>query len=361
MSHLFDPCSFAGIPLRNKFVRSATMENMATVDRVPSERLLDLYEELACGEVGMIITSSVRPHQDLDKVSKGKNLCIGDDRVIPEFTELVGRVHRHGSKIAMQLGSFFRYEGDMVAPSADSYLGKNSSKSPRKLEVVEIQDIVDRYGKAGKRARKAGFDAVEIHAAHGFPLSQFLSPLFNKRADKYGGSKKNRVRILLEIIESISGEAGKDWPIFVKMNTSEFLEGGFDINDAIDAAQRMAECGLCAIEASGGMPPGHHCTWLGPTSKGKWVEGYFREYAAVMKAKVSVPIMLVGGLRDLRMIEEISMKGEADLFSLCRPFIREPHLVKRWRAGDKSPAKCISCNGCSKLLMDGDPVHCVLE
>jgi len=359
MSGLFEPYDFCGITLKNRFVRSATMENMTTREKSPSQSLCILYEELARSGVGLIISSSVRADRRWDPSHTSRNMCIDHDDVIPAFTELTRRIHAFESKVAIQLGSFYRYDGDLVAPSPVPYL--NSPEScPRALRFEEIQKIVEKYGEAADRARRAGFDAVQINVAHGFPLCRFLSPHFNRRVDEYGGSAKNRSRIVIEITHEIKKRAGNDFPVFVKMNVADFCKGGMIVDEAIEMARIMTEHGVFAIETSGGGS-GHDVTWLGPADPAQWFEGYFAKYAAAFKAELAVPVILVGGLRDVISMEDYVSRNLTDLVAMSRPFIKEPQIVRRWMDGDIRPAECVSCNGCLDVVKKGESVHCITE
>ena len=359
MSRLFEPYDFCGIELKNRFVRSATVENMITPEKMPSERLFNLYEDLARGAVGLIITSSTRPDRNWQLVPESKNMCIDRDELIPGFSSLAERIHAHGSKVAMQLGSFLKYGEDLVAPTSIIYKWA-PDVTPRTLTTDEIGEIIKTYGDAGERAHKAGFDAVQLHVAHGYPLCSFLSPLFNQRDDRYGGSAENRARIIIEMAAEIKNRTGEDFPVLIKMNVADFCEGGMVIDDAVEVAKIMAQNGIAAIETSGGAS-GHEVTPLGPVEDSKWTEGYFLEYASAIKEAVDVPVILVGGLREMNMMEEVLAQGKADLFSMSRPFIKEPAIIKRWMEGNGEPSDCISCNGCMDLFTDGESIECIVD
>lgn len=356
---LFQPFEFCGMALRNRIMRSATMESMATPAKLPSEDLCKLYEELARGDVGLIMTSAVRADRRWDGAPDSKNMCLDRDDQIPAFTQLVDRVHALESKAAMQLGSFYRFEGDFVLPSM---LARDHSikPAPRELETAEIKHIIKTYGKAGERAWKAGFDAIQLNAAHGFPLSKFLSPLFNQRQDEYGGNSQNRARIIIEIVAAIKKRIDQDYPIFIKMNVSDFCDGGMTFDDAIAIAKILSRNGISAIETSGGTA-GSDINQSGPTDPAKWTEGYFVNYAAAIKAEVEIPIILVGGLRNPAMMDDVLNDGKADLVAMSRPFIIEPRIVKRWMEGNLEPSGCISCDGCIEVFLSGEPVQCVQE
>jgi 2,4-dienoyl-CoA reductase-like NADH-dependent reductase (Old Yellow Enzyme family) len=322
--------------------------------------LLALYEDLAQGSVGLIITSAVRADRTWDPSPKSNNLCLDRDDLVPAFSRLAERVHDFGSKVILQLGTFYRFRGDLVGPSALPFQGASGAAILRALEEGEIASIVEAYGEAGRRAREAGFDAVQINVAHGFPLSRFLSPVFNKREDRYGGSAEERARIVMEITEEIGKKAGQDFSVLVKMNVSDFSSEGLFLEDAIVMARTLSQHGIAAIETSGGAF-GHSVTWLGAVDDSKWVEGYFADYGAVVKKAVNVPIILVGGLRNLKMMEALVREGKTDLVAMCRPFIKEPGILERWRSGDLSPSDCSSCNGCLDLVLGGRPLQCILQ
>ena len=353
MSDLFKPVDFCGMKLRNRIVRSATMENLATADHLPSPDLLELYEQMAMGQIGLIITSSVRPDRKWDLNPQGKNLCIDRDDMIAAFKGLSRRVHAQGGHVAVQLGSFFRYKGQLAGPAANP-----ADSSQRVLTINDINKIIEAYGVAGERCRRAGFDAVQLNAAHAFPLSQFLSPYYNTRDDEYGGNTENRCRIISDITRAIHRRAGAELPVFIKMNVMDFCKGGIVVDEAARMINIIAQNGMCAVESScGGI--GHEMNWLGPDDPNQWQEGYLRNYTADLKSKVDVPVIMVGGMRNAAMMEDVLQSGQADLISMSRPFIKEPQLIKRWMEGDLSPAECISCNGCMGLFRDNEPVVCI--
>ncbi len=353
MLNFLEPYEFCGIPLRNRIVRSATLENLATSERTPSPQLHRWYAALAEAQVGLIVTGAVRPERSWDPHPGGKNLCIDRDEMVAPFRDLVARVHDHGGRIAVQLGSFFRYAGESVGPSA--LPGPNGRRA---LSTAEIRQIVARYAEAGERCRRAGFDALQVNAAHGFPLAQFLSPAYNRRQDEYGGATLNRARIVGEIASGIKRSAGADFTVFVKMNVEDFLEEGLTTAEAARVVGILSRQGIDAVEASGGGV-GHGMSWLGPAGHGDWSEGYLRPHTAALKSAVDVPVVMVGGLRRPAMMEEIIRLGEADLVAMSRPFIREPGLIRRWLRGDLTGSGCTACNGCLQQVLKNQPVACV--
>lgn len=212
------------------------------------------------------------------------------------------------------------------------------------------------------RAKKAGFDGVQIHAAHGYLLSQFLSPFFNKRKDAYGGNIENRARLVLEILKNIRASVGHDFPVLIKINSEDFLDGGLTVDDMLHVAAFLEQVDIDAIELSGGT------AYSGKRIQARIVkidtkekEVFYRAAAKRYKERIRVPLMVVGGIRSYEVAERLVEKGMADYISMCRPFIREPQLVNRWKQGDTSKAKCLSDNLCFKPLREGKGIYCVVE
>jgi 2,4-dienoyl-CoA reductase-like NADH-dependent reductase (Old Yellow Enzyme family) len=227
------------------------------------------------------------------------------------------------------------------------------------LAVEDIQQITVAFAQAAARAVEAGFDAVQIHGAHGFLMSQFLSPAFNKRTDDYGGPIENRARALLEVLGKIRSAVGGDFPILVKLNSEDFIEGGLTLEDSVRVGQMLQEEGIDAIEVSGGtVVTGDHCR---KDIDSKEKEAYWRDAAKVFKEKLHVPLILVGGVRSFQLAEQLVDRGFADYISMSRPFIREPGLINRWASGDLGKATCLSDNLCRGPLLEGKGIYCVVE
>jgi 2,4-dienoyl-CoA reductase-like NADH-dependent reductase (Old Yellow Enzyme family) len=218
---------------------------------------------------------------------------------------------------------------------------------------------VDAFAMAAQRAKEAGFDAVQIHGAHGFLMNQFLSPAFNKRTDDYGGSIENRARALLETLRKIRTAVGNGYPVLIKLNSEDFIDGGLTLEDSVQVGKMLQAEGIDAIEVSGGtVVTGDHCR-TDIDSKEK--EAYWREAAKVFKEKLHVPLILVGGVRSFQLAEQLVDQGYADYISMSRPFIREPDLVNRWVSGDLGKATCLSDNLCRGPLLKGEGIYCVIE
>ena len=362
MSKLFEETEINGMKLTNRFVRSATWEGMATDEGAVTPRLVDRMTRLAEGKVGLVISSHAYVRKD------GQaglfQLGIYDDRLIAGLEGMTKAVHAHQGKMVAQLahaGLFGNTRLSGEQPVAVSFLQGYEHPSRKVMDAAEIEAIVEAFGRAAGRAKKAGFDGVELHAAHGYLLSQFLSPYFNKRDDKYGGSVENRARAVLEVLQAVRETVGKDFPVLIKMNSQDFLEGGLTVQDSVKTGALLQQAGIDAIELSGGtvvsgkLEPSR----IGITSAHR--EAYFKEAARLFKTSLAVPVILVGGIRSFEVAEKLVDEGYADYISMSRPFIREPDLVRRWASGDRSKAKCISDNQCFGPGRAGEGVYCVTE
>ena len=362
MSGMFETTEINKMRLANRFVRSATWEGMAAEDRSCTPKLMELTTRLAGGGVGLIITSHAYVRQDGQ--AGPWQLGIYKDELINGFKEMAREVHKHGSRIVVQIahaGFFANAKLTGQTPMALSQ-AEGFAKSPRKeMTVEEIRDMAESFSQAARRAKEAGTDGVQIHAAHGYLLSQSLSPVFNKRGDTYGGSVENRARFLLEVLHGVRATVGPDFPVLVKMNSQDFLEGGLTLDDSLKIGTMLREEGIDAIELSGGtfvsgkLNPSRG----GISSEDK--EAYFREAAKLFKENLNVPLILVGGIRSFQLAEQLVDDGYADYISMSRPFIREPDLVKRWESGDLRRAECLSDNQCFGPAMSGEGIYCVTE
>ena len=350
MTDVFQPISINRMELANRFVRSATYEGLADNDGRVTDALIELYDDLAGGEIGLIVVgyAYVQPN---GKGGPGM-LGIWSDDHTEGFTRLVAAAHKHGARIAAQIVHCGRQtfealiDGTPVGPSPVPT--RKFGVTPRELTATEIRDIIEDFAAAAARAKAAGFDAVQIHCAHGYLLNQFLAKGTNIRTDEYGGDIEGRAKALFDTYALIRRTVGNDYPVLIKLNCADFIPGGLEVEKSIWVAARLAEMGIDAVEISGG-------TWDTEISEGKSIqkgvphrspEGYFLPHIEKFKQVVDAPIIAVGGMRTIEMSRKIIDEGTADLVSMCRPFICEPHLLKRWRGGDTSPSRCVSCNQC---------------
>jgi 2,4-dienoyl-CoA reductase-like NADH-dependent reductase (Old Yellow Enzyme family) len=228
------------------------------------------------------------------------------------------------------------------------------------LTQEEIKYLVDCFVNAARRAKESGFDAIEIHSAHGYLLSQFLSPFYNKRIDEYGGGIDNRSRIHLEILKAIRAEVGANYPVLIKLNCQDFDENGLNLEDAIRVGKLLAQSGLDAIELSGGLLSGRRLSPSRSRINTADDEAYFREQAKAFKKEIGIPLILVGGIRSLEVANDLVTNGTADYLAMSRPLIREPDLINRWKSGQVAKAACKSDNLCFGAAFNGG-VYCVSE
>ena len=314
------------------------------------------------GGVGLIITSYA--YVRTDGQCSGGQLGIYKDSLIDGFGKMAEAVHDLGGRIVCQLvhGGFYAdprlTKQILLAPSPLEGIRKSAH---REMTTKDIHEVIEAFGHAAYRARQAGFDGVQIHAAHGYLFSQFLSPFFNKREDDYGGPVENRSRALLETLECLRTEVGKDFPILVKMNSEDFLDGGLSREDAVKIACMLEEKGLDAIELSGGTQLSGKLGTIRKGIKSEEDEAYFRDSAKAFKKALRIPLILVGGIRSIQVAEKLLSEGIADYISMSRPFVREPDIIKRWASGDHRRATCLSDNLCFRPILAGEGIYCVTE
>ncbi|MRR15580.1 MAG: NADH:flavin oxidoreductase [Deltaproteobacteria bacterium] len=361
MNELFGESHIHHMILSNRFVRSATWEGMAATDGAVTPKLCRTMAALATGGVGLIISSHayVSPEGQAGPWQLG----IYKDDLIAGLKEMTAAVHVAGGKIVAQLAHAGQAAAAAVSgrtPLVVSDFDGLMNSPRREMTAPDIQHIITAFADAAARARSSGFDGVQIHAAHGYLLNQFLSPAFNRRRDDYGGPLANRTRIIIDVLRAVRETVGSDFPILVKMNGQDFIENGLTLADSLQAAELLAAFGVDAIELSGGIVGSRK---LMPSRTGinsVESEAYFREEARAFKKRIPVPLILVGGLRSLEVAEGLMEEGAADYISMCRPFIREPGLINRWKAGDRRKSTCLSDNQCFTPGREGKGIYCVV-
>lgn len=363
-SKLFDTSSLGGIVLKNRFVRSATWEGMASDDGSCTVALLNVISALAEGEVGLIMSSHafVSPEGQAGP----RQLAVYDDRFVSGLSDMAMVAHDGGGKIVLQLAhAGVQAETSLTKREAIGPSSLPSDKGPvgRAMTLDEIEQTIEAFVAAARRAQAAGFNGVQIHAAHGYLLSQFLSPYFNRRTDDFGGSLENRSRVLLAILERTKAACGKAFPVLVKLNSEDFIDGGLTVEESLRIAEMLEQSGIDGIEMSGGSMDA--ASKFKPVRRGGLPsednEVYYREAAKRLKATIGVPLILVGGIRSYTVAEKLIEEGIADYVSISRPFIREPHLVARWKSGDTEKSACGSCNMCFVPIVKGEGMYCVAE
>jgi len=367
MSRLFEPAKIQQMSLPNRFVRSATYDGCAAETGHVTEKQLQLFAALAEGGTGLIVTGIAYVHP-LGQISPFQN-SIADDDCIPGLRQLTDSVHERGAKIAVQLfhagreAAGFLKTKNQQAMSASVLPDDPYFKRPcRSMRTEEIETVIESFADAAQRARQAGFDAVQLHGAHAYLLSQFLSPYTNRRADEWGGSLANRLRFHQEIYKAIRQKVGPAYPVLIKIGVADGFAGGLTAEEGKMAAGLLAQEGYDALEISQGLrgKPYEETEFRTRINRPER-EAYFRDWCKAVKANVDVPVMMVGGLRSLSLMAAVLENQEADFISLCRPLIKEPGIVGLWQSGNPRQPTCISCNQCYEALRKGKPLHCVQE
>jgi 2,4-dienoyl-CoA reductase-like NADH-dependent reductase (Old Yellow Enzyme family) len=383
---IFTPSNLKSMRLKNRLVKSATLENMATLEGVPTDTTQRFYERLTRGGAGLIITGYAYVNESGQSFPLQNG--IHKDSVVAEWRRITDAVHELGGKIAMQIAHGGRQTKskalggrESLAPSAIPNLVYFTI--PKPMTETEILATIRDFGTAAARVKEAGFDAVQIHGAHGYLISSFLSPLTNRRRDAWGGNFEHRFRFLAETFKAVRRAVGPDFPVLYKLNMKDFIPFGITPQDSFQAAQRLAELGLDAIEISGGinemvlaMMRGDSCADIIARDRSilaklyfklvlgaeklffPFHEAYFLPYAEKLRPLLNIPVILVGGIRNLETAENAIESGSADYVSMARPLIREPGLPNKWLNGDLQPAQCVSCNRCLGEIDQGNKLRC---
>lgn len=327
MKRVFETARLGNIELKNRLVRSATWEGIADPDGSVTEEAYEIYEELAKGGAGAIITgfTSVALHD----YYFGGMMRLCDDSLVPQYRKLTDIIHAEGTPVITQLalGAYYREAN-----------GRYMQTEPDDMTEEEIKLVIRQFVDAAVRAKKAGFDGVQIHAAHFFFLSRFISPAVNHRTDAYGGSAQGRARILLEILEGVKREA-PGLHITTKINCNDYTRGGLSEAECVEICRMLDKAGIDSIEVSG------NGTSVGGI-RAHVNEGYFVPAAVLVADAVSCPVIVVGGFRSLDTMEETLNSSGIELISLSRPLLREPDLPNKMKDDPKTISKCISCNRC---------------
>lgn len=356
MSELFKPLQINKLSIKNRFVRSATVDNLGE-NQVVTEAQLNFYRELARGGVGLIVSSGLFP--SLDGWAAPGQLGIHNDDMIPSLKKITDTVHENGGKIVAQLmhaGWFGNPDlcGLQTVGPSETVNPANNLKV-RELSSDEVEQKVDEFVKAGARAAEAGFDGVQIHAAHGWLVSAFLSTVTNRRNDKWGGSALKRANFVIKITEGLRKATGPDYPILIKMGMKEYHPEGKSVDEGINSANMFIDAGMDAIEVSEGVEetPFNH---IRPDR----MDPYYVDECKKAREAISKPLILVGGMRALKDMEKVLNEGIADAISMCRPFIMDQHIVNKLREGSLTKSLCTSCNNCIPTMLERN-LHCAFN
>ena len=356
MSNLFENINIGQITLKNRLIMSA-MDLGFTSDGTINDRIINFYRERAKGGVGLIVVGGCYPEIN-GKVWKSI-IGLDKDEFIPGLKRLTDAIHRYDVRVAAQLlhagrsASSFFTKMQPVAPSAVAY--RSIKQEPRALTIPEIKTVINNYVSATLRAKKAGFDAVELHGGMGYLINQFLSKATNKRNDEYGGSLENRVRFAQEMILAIKETVGKDYPIIFRMSGDDLVEEGLKIEESVEIARILQQAGADAFNVS----PGWHesKTPIMLMSIPRMAYAYL---SAKIKSQLTVPVIASVRINDLKLAEEILDNEQADMVSIGRPLIVDPELPNKYKNGQFNDIRtCIACNqGCFDSLLNFKPVSC---
>jgi 2,4-dienoyl-CoA reductase-like NADH-dependent reductase (Old Yellow Enzyme family) len=364
---LFEPGTIGGLEIRNRFLRPATSETMADESGSPTDQLVDLYETLARNEVGLVITGHLYVHPRGQYAPRQTGIY--GDSLLPGLAGMTGRVRRHGARFFAQLahaGSQSRVP--QVQPLAPSPVPNAlTGRMVAAASEAQIEEVIEAFGAAAARAVEAGFDGIHIHGANGYLISEFASPLANRRGDRWGGSPEARDAFPLAVVEAVRAAVPQEFPVTMKVGFVDAPAGGLGLDESVRRAGRLVEAGIDAVEVSCGVMES-------PTdSAKKYVavdrrraiedllahrvaaepgpEAYFRDWARALRRSVETKVVLVGGMRRTETMEEVVRSGDADFIAMARPLIREPDLIRQIKEGRRGRVDCTSCNLC--LMHEG--------
>lgn len=362
---LFAPAALGPVQLRNRFIRAGTGESMADGDGRVGADYLALHESLAAGGVGLAFTGHMYCHRRgrYGELQAG----LDSDDKIEIFTKVTDAVHRKGGRIFAQLAhagsQSMVLDSPPLAPSAvDNVMTGRRVGAASGDEVIEA---IDSFAQAARRASEAGFDGVHLHGANGYLISEFRSPLTNRRDDEWGGDQERRDRFAVEVIAAIRDQLPDDAALTMKVGVKDIVDadGGLEVASAVEGVARFVAAGVDAVEVSSNLMSDYVSASIRPyiavdprraladllphrILATEEPEAYFLPFARAVRARVDVPIILVGGMRRVETMRTLRDRGEMDFVAMARPFIRQPDLVARLAAGATSVPDCVSCNIC---------------
>ncbi len=362
-----------GLDLKNRLVRAATSETMATDDGASTDELVKLYSDLARGGAGLIITGHiyVEPRGQYEPRQLGLDR---DDRVTP-LARVTEAVHRHGGIIFAELS----HAGSQslipeIVPRAPSIVPNAIfARPPTEMTDGDIRAVIADFGAAAARAKRAGFDGIHLHSGNGYLLAQFNSPHANRRSDRWGGDAQRRMQFILDVYAAVREAVGPDFPVTARLGLADAVSDGLKLEDGLAIARELAARGLAALEVTYGVMTSYRENIRPYAGTMRWraiadgmvhralsapvPEAYYRPFARAAKSAVDIPVILVGGIRSTQVMDDVVRSGDADFLAMARPFVREPDLPNKIGAGRRGPVNCVSCNIC--FLHEGiDPLQC---
>ena len=367
------PGKIGDLVIKNRLIRAATSETMATADGEATDELVRLYSDLARGGAGLIITGHiyVEPRGQYEP----RQLGLDRDECVAPLLRVTDEVHRHGGRIFAELS----HAGSQslipeIIPLAPSIVPNAIfARPPVEMSENDIENVISSFAAAAERAQRAGFDGVHLHSGNGYLLSQFNSPFANRRDDRWVGDQERRARFILEVLRAVRRATGADFPITARLGLADAVANGLTLSDGLAIARQLAAEGVAALEVTYGVMTSYRenirpyagTTRLRAIADGMLhrsfsppvPEAYYRPFARAATAAVNVPVILVGGLRSTEVMDDVISSGDADFLALARPFVREPDLVNKIAQGRRGPVDCVSCNVC--FLHEGiDPLRC---
>lgn len=333
---LFTPITLPnGTTIKNRFFKSAMSEGMGTRDFQPKKNIATLYKRWAEGGTGLIITGNIMV--DPKGTAEPGNIVFDKNSNMEILKNWAKQGQQHGAKVMVQLNHPGKQapktvSKQTVAPSAVP-LGNGLNKlfsTPRALATNEVEELIQKFVTSAKVAKEAGFSGVQIHAAHGYLISQFLSPHDNRRTDKYGGSLENRMRFLKEIYLGMREELGKDFTIGIKINSTDFKEDGLTEEDSLKTIIELANLGLDFVEISGGTY--ERPAMMGATSKST-NQVFFAEYSKKLKQKIEIPVVVTGGIRSINAMNTLLNDNTTDFIGIARPLTIDPNIPNKIKQG----------------------------
>lgn len=370
---LFSPIKIGNVELRNRTVMTAMGVSLANFDGTPSELITDYYVKRAAGGTGLIINEVTRV-DDETGVTEVRQLCLTKEENIPAFKAFTDAVHAEGAKIFAQLHHPGRQTYVALNNGGDSVISASAQscglcqQPTRAMTTEEVKEMIQKFIKAAKMAKASGYDGVELHAAHGYLLEQFISPYTNHREDEYGGDLDGRLKMIMEIIEGIHKECGEDYPISVRMDADECLGMfGFEVNEitldeAVPTAKKLEAAGVNVLNVTTGI----YETANSIVEPNSFAEGWRSPYVKAIKDAVSIPVMGNAVTRHPAFAEKLLQDGNQDLISMGRTFLADPEWANKAKEGREDEIrKCISCLYCFETVLGalgtGDPVKCAIN
>jgi 2,4-dienoyl-CoA reductase-like NADH-dependent reductase (Old Yellow Enzyme family) len=367
------PGRIGSLVIKNRLIRAATSETMATDDGAATDELVNLYSGLARGGAGLIITGHiyVEPRGQYEP----RQLGFDRDNHIAPLKRVTDAVHRHGGLIFAELS----HAGSQslipeIEPLAPSIVPNAIfARPPAEMTDADIRKVIGDFGAAAARAKSAGFDGIHLHSGNGYLLAQFNSPHTNRRNDRWGGDAQKRAQFILDVYGAVREATGPNLPITARLGLADTVSNGLKLEEGLSIARQLAARGLAALEVTYGVMTSYHenirpyagtTRWraiadgmLHRTFSAPVAEAYYRPFARAAKSAIDIPVVLVGGVRSTEVMDQIVRSGDADFLAMARPFVREPDLVNKIATGRRGPVDCVSCNIC--FLHEGiDPLQC---